>query len=226
MFNRIFATTVMLAVIAVLTLSSSVNGEETTQESDILAVDIAGKLEKKYSGKNFTADFFQESILSALDISDTARGKAWFSHPGKMRWEYTSPDRHIIVTDGETLWIHRPEENQVIKGDAAAYFGDGKGAGFLANFNLVSEAFDISLENQTDTHWRLMLVPIEQQYELSAIYLSVNKQTMDIDQVITENLYGDTTRISFENLRFVPDLDSSLFEFKIPPGTDIIFMDE
>lgn len=226
MFNRTLATTVMLAVIAVLTLSPSVNGEETTRESDRLAADITGKLEERYAGRNFTADFFQESILSALDISDTAKGQAWFSHPGKMRWEYTSPDRHIIVTDGETLWIHRPEENQVIKGDAAVYFGDGKGAGFLANFNLVSEAFDISLEDQTETHWQLRLVPFEQQYELSAIYLSVNKQTIDIDQVITENLYGDTTRISFENLNFVSDLDSSLFEFKIPPGTDVIFMDE
>jgi outer membrane lipoprotein carrier protein len=217
MFKYIKAIVILMAITALMTVSPAFGDEKASE--------ILDRLEKRYGGKNFSADFFQKSTLSALDISDTAEGRAWFSHPGKMRWEYTMPDRHIIVTDGETLWIHRPEENQVVKGDAAGYFGDGKGAGFLANFSLVSEAFQISLESQTDDHWRLKLIPIQQQNELSAIYLSVNRRTIDIDQVVTENPFGDTTRISLHNLTFLPELDASLFEFEIPSGTDVIQMD-
>ena len=186
---------------------------------------ILDKLKKRYGGESFSADFYQESTLAALGISDTARGRAWFRHPGKMRWEYHSPDRHAIITDGDTLWIYRPEENQVIKGDAAAYFGDGKGAGFLANFDLVTESFDVTLAGGTETHWRMKLVPHEIHYELSSIYLFIDKETSEIDRVVSKNLYGDTTAISFENPDFDDDPAASHFEFEIPVGADVILMD-
>lgn len=224
MIHRIFAAAAMLLIVAVLSLHSPAQGGQEPDRSELIW--IVDALKDRYEGKNFSADFHQESTLSALDISDTAGGKAWFKHPGRMRWEYRFPDRHVIVTDGETLWIHRPEENQVVKGDAVKYFGDGKGAGFLSNFSLISEAFDIRLADETQTHWRLEMIPKERHYELSAIYLAVNKETTEIEQVVTENAYGDTTTISFDNLRFTAEMDSSLFEFEIPPGTDVIYMDE
>ncbi len=224
MIHRILAAAAMLLIIPAYPLCSAVHGDQEPDRKELpLIVDA---LKDRYEGKNFSADFHQESTLSALDISDTAGGKAWFNHPGRMRWEYRFPDRHIIVTDGETLWIHRPEENQVVKGNAVKYFGDGKGAGFLSNFSLISEAFDIRLAGETQTHWRLELIPKERHYELSAIYLEVHKETTEIEQVVTENAYGDTTTISFDNLRFSADMDPSLFEFEIPPGTDVIYMDE
>jgi len=227
MVMRIVAVLVLLAVIPITSFYSAPARAGTPQPPpDELEAYIMDRLEKRYAGENFSAAFFQESRLAALNIADTAEGEAWFMHPGKMRWEYQSPDRHIIITDGETLWIHRPGENQVVKGDAATYFGDGKGAGFLANFRLVTEAFDVRLEGQTEDHWRLKLVPYETHYELSAIYLHVNKLTTHIEHVITENVHNDTTVISFENLRFEPEMDPSLFEFTIPEGTDVIHMDE
>ncbi|MFO8111902.1 MAG: outer membrane lipoprotein carrier protein LolA [Desulfosalsimonadaceae bacterium] len=224
MIQRILAAAAMLLIVAALSPHSSAHGGQEPDGSELIS--IVDALKDRYAGKNFSADFHQESTLSALDISDTAGGKAWFNHPGRMRWEYRFPDRHVIVTDGETLWIHRPEENQVVKGDAAKYFGGGKGAGFLSNFGLITEAFDIGMASDTESHWRLELVPRERHYELSAIYLKVNKETTEIEQVVTENAYGDTTTIAFENLRFSSDMDSSLFEFEIPKGADIIYMEE
>lgn len=224
MIHRILAAAAMLLIIPVCPLCSVADGDQEPGRKELTR--IVDALNDRYAGKNFSADFHQESTLSALEISDTAGGKAWFKHPGRMRWEYRFPDRHIIVTDGETLWIHRPEENQVVKGDAVKYFGDGKGAGFLSNFSLISEAFDVRLADETQTHWRLELIPKERHYELSAIYLEVNKKATEIEQVVTENAYGDTTTIFFDNLRFSADMDASLFEFEIPPGTDVIYMDE
>ncbi len=224
MIQRMLAAAAMLLIIPAYPLCPAAHGDQKPQGKELAS--IVDALKDRYGEKNFSADFHQESTLSAMDISDTAGGEAWFSHPGRMRWEYRFPDRHVIVTDGETLWIHRPEENQVVKGDAVKYFGDGKGAGFLSNFSLITEAFDVRLADETQTRWRLELVPRERHYELSAIYLEVNKETTEIEQVVTENEYGDTTTISFKNLHFSADMDPSLFEFKIPEGTDVIYMDE
>lgn len=189
------------------------------------AESILQQLEQRYGGKNFSADFLQESTLKAMDITDTATGKAWFKHPGKMRWEYITPEKHAIITDGKNLWIYRPADNQVITGDAVNFFGNGKGASFLSNFNLVEQTFDVSLEQETGSDYRLKLVPREKQYDLSAIYLVVGKQNLDIKEVVSENVYGDISRISFDNLTFYPELNDSLFNFEIPAGADIVQMD-
>ncbi len=205
--------------------AAAVSAENNAPPKENAAQNILRQLEARYGGKNFTADFLQESTLTAMDITDTATGKAWFKHPGKMRWEYITPEKHAIITDGSNLWIYRPADNQVIKGDAVNYFGNGKGASFLSNFSLVQESFDVSLDQQTDSDYRLKLIPREKQYELSAIYLVVDKESLDIEQVISENVYGDITRITFDNLTFSTEIDDARFHFDIPPGADVVEMD-
>ncbi len=53
---------------------------------DTLGDKTLAAIEKKYTDKGFQADFNQISKLAALEITETASGKAWFNHPGKMNW--------------------------------------------------------------------------------------------------------------------------------------------
>lgn len=184
------------------------------------------RLEQRYEDKSFIVDFRQESTLEAMDIKDEAFGRAWFKHPGKMRWEYLEPENHVIISDGETLWIYRPEDRQVVVGNAADYFGEGKGASFLAEVELLKEIFEVSLQNCGSERCRLKLVPVEEQQELAAVYIEINRDTMDIKQVESKNVYGDVTRIFFKNQEFDTEMEDSMFEFSIPAGADILRMEE
>ena len=47
--------------------------------NDIVKEDILTALEQKYSGKSFSTSFIQASRLTALDITEKASGKAFFS---------------------------------------------------------------------------------------------------------------------------------------------------
>lgn len=187
---------------------------------------ILKHLENRYADKNFSVDFRQESTIEAMDITDTASGKAWFKHPGKMRWEYKKPEQHIIISDGKSLWIYRPADNQVVVGSAAKYFGNGKGASFLADFKLIRDTFNVKVAGEKENRYRLKMTPRRKQIDLAAVYLEVNKKNLDIKQVATENAYGDLTRIFFENLEFNPDMQNDLFEFSIPQGADVLEMEE
>lgn len=182
------------------------------------------RLEDKYSGRNFSVDFRQESTLEAMDIKDEAFGRAWFKHPGKMRWEYLEPENHVIVSNGETLWIYRPEDRQVVVGDAAAYFGNGKGASFLADFGVLKDLFKVSLDERGQNRLRLKLIPREKQQDLSELFLEIDGETMDIKHVKSVNIYGDITSIFFKNQEFDPDMEESRFEFRIPSGADVLKM--
>lgn len=188
---------------------------------------IMDGIEKKYAGSGFSADFYQESTLKEMDITDTASGKVYIKKPGMMRWEYISPENQIIITDSQTLWIYRPEDNQVMLGEAPEYFGDGKGASFLSDMKLVRKNFHVHLEIvDTPAHHILKLVPVKKQADLTEIYLSVTKQNYIIEQIITYNAYQDKTVIKLSRFGFNQQLGDELFRFDIPEGVDILRMDK
>lgn len=194
---------------------------------------VLDNIEARYAGKGFSADFHQESTLEAMNITDTADGHLFVRPPDRMRWEYDRPERQVILTDGETLWIWRPQDNQVMIGRAPAYFGDGKGASFLSDIREIRNSFDASLEPDAEPgtdHYRLKLVPKKNASDkadagVAAIHLLVSKNRFIVDEVITSNNYGDVTRIVLTNFTFDEPLSDELFDLAPPIGTDIIQMD-
>ncbi len=194
---------------------------------DLSLDDIMDRIEKRYADAAFSANFFQTATMKAMAITDTASGSLMVKSPGKMRWTYETPERQVIVTDGEELWVYRPDENQVMVGKASVFFGNGKGAGFLSDIKLLRKAFDVTLETPgTDTEYRLKLLPREPKFELSAIYLLISKTTFDVSRIITYNAYDDETLIELSRIRKEPKMDDSLFRFKIPQGVDILQLNE
>ena len=184
-------------------------------------------MEQKYANSSFSAKFLQQSTIKAMELTDSATGKVYVMHPGKMRWEYEQPDKQIIITDGYKLWIYRPEDNQVMTGAAPEFFRDGKGASFLSDIKLLREKFEIVLlESEKSLFHELKLTPREKNMDVASIRLSVSMSTFTVMRVITYNFYGDETRIELLNSEFGMDLDDDLFSFKIPEGIDVLKIDE
>jgi outer membrane lipoprotein carrier protein len=211
---RFFLT---LFVFAVITLPA--NASDPLPRAQVFLDGI----ENRYAGNSFSAEFVQTSTLSALDISETATGKAWFSHPGKMKWQYLSPERHDIITNGKTLWIYRPDENQVMQGDAAQFFKSGTGGAFLSDISVIRKNYDVSL-GQTGEDWvELSLEDPAGNPDIHRIIIRISVMEFHIFSVTTINAVGDTTRFELNNILFQP-MPKDWFEFSVPPGVSVIDM--
>ena len=188
---------------------------------------ILGQLEKRYTCSQFAAEFVQQSTVKSMEITDFASGRMYVRHPGMMRWEYESPEKQVIITDGKKLWIYRPLDNLVMVGGAPVFFRDGKGASFLSDIGLVRRKFDITMNKPEGEHFHeLRLVPKERTLNIAEIRLSVTPRTYEIARIVTVNDYGDDTRIEIVNPRFNANLAPSLFSFEIPPGADVQKLDD
>jgi outer membrane lipoprotein carrier protein len=163
------------------------------------AADILDRVQQRYAAGDFEADFVQEAHLKAMGMVDTAKGHLYFGSPGMMRWHYKAPEEYLIITDGDTVWIYRPEENQVMLGRAVDYFGSRKGADFLSKPGELSREFS-----------------------LTELYLFISKETFEITKTVTGNAFGDRTIIRFNSYRFDQGLSSSLFVFDIPKGAEVL----
>ena len=224
----------ILIVFWLLTASSSGFAQDPVRKRPLVddvtspsLQEILERVERRYDVKGFTALFFQTSILKAMDIRDNAQGKIYIKRPGKMRWEYVSPEPQTIISDGNELWIYRPDDNQVLIGTAPEFFGDGKGASFLSDIRMMRNNFTISMEDRpaSDNH-ELKLVPLKNNSDLATIYVSVSWATFDIEQITTVNTYGDETRIVFINPQYGMDLEDNLFVLDIPEGAEILTIDQ
>jgi outer membrane lipoprotein carrier protein len=215
------------AIIWGLLLAAGIAPTAAAAESELTLEQILDRMESHYTDKSFTAEFAQESTLKAMEITDFATGRMYVRYPGMMRWEYEKPEKQVIITDAKKLWIYRPAENQVMTGSAPAFFSDGKGASFLSDIKLVRQKFKITLEeSKDDFFYELNLKPLEKTLDVTDIRLSVTKNTFTVIRIITYNSYGDENRIELLNHQFNAKLDDTLFSFDIPPGTDVLQLNE
>jgi len=68
----------------------------------------------------FEARYRSAKVLSAVfmeQFSDNGKlvrresGRAYFLHPGKMRWDYESPERNMFLVDGKYVWFYSPVDH-------------------------------------------------------------------------------------------------------------------
>ena len=221
----IIALILCFFVFAAPPLVSSGHTQETPAKDTIQpsADKILEQIEKRYGGRGFSARFKQVSTIQAIDITDTAQGVIYVKQPGKMRWEYESPQRQIIIANGNKLWVYRPEENQVMVGRAPDYFGEGKGIGFLSDMQTIRRNFSVlRVDDGSSNNYQLKLWPHSALPGVTDINISVSKTSFDLVRISTYNTYGDETIIDLHQFQFNPDLKDELFNFSIPPGTEVL----
>ncbi|NNG01939.1 MAG: outer membrane lipoprotein carrier protein LolA [Desulfobacteraceae bacterium] len=222
-FSRFFNLLLPLVMVMMVPVLAEDTTKSTSENSRLSVSDILDRVEKRYAWTGFSADFYQESTIKTIDITDTAEGKLYVKRPDKMRWEYTAPDVQIIISDGLELWVFRPADNQVMMGKAPAFFGGGKGAGFLTDVRSIREQFDVSIAPQNGGGIHVLkLVPRSQTAELAAITLTISDETFDVMTIVTENTYGDETRITLTGLQLNADVADALFTFEVPEGAEIL----
>lgn len=113
--------------------------------------------------ESYTADFFQQSRIASLDREQRARGelKVLFDYEHKecsirtdrgkvptvmFHWQYAEPTRQELVSDGKTMWVYLPENNQVIQSDIGlvSKARESNPMTFLTGLGNLSRDFQIS----------------------------------------------------------------------------------
>ena len=103
----------MLVIVTVLAaLSAWTPADADTQPA---AVPIVRALEARYhNAKTLKAVFLQRHTDSQQGLQAES-GTVYFSRPGRMRWEYESPEPQLFVTDGKTDWSFVPADHTVTR---------------------------------------------------------------------------------------------------------------
>jgi len=195
--------------------------------ADLNAAQLAQALQKKYDGiKDFAADFIHTYEGGVLKKKLTERGRLLIKKPGKMRWEYTAPERKSFVSDGIELYSYIPQDKQVIVASVPRQDQATTPTLFLAGKGNLTRDFSPSIVDlpagMPAGSRALKLVPKIHQRDYDWLVLVVDPSTLAIRGLVTVDAQGGTSSFSFNNLKENVGLADKDFAFKIPKGVDVV----
>jgi outer membrane lipoprotein carrier protein len=191
---------------------------------------LVSEVQKRYETTNdLEASFIQEYIGKVMKRPQRGEGKVFFKKKGMMRWDYTTPNQKII-SNGHTLWYYQPEDNQVFVSDVAKVLKEKTPLAFLAGEGDLNRDFTVVNYNesigQKEENYVLELTPKEPQPGLAKLTLTVDKKTFFVVQVDVIDELGNVTRTRFIDIKTNVTLPASMFQFTIPPGTEVLKVKE
>jgi len=196
-----------------------------TVEPDVKGVVRA--LEYHYNNtRTLEADFVQRYTLGANTLVES--GHVYFLKPGRMRWEYTSPEGKLFFTDGEYAYLYSPGEQQVRRQSMK------KAAEWQAVFALLLGRVDLSRifdpiqlvrvhRPDSPARWQLRGQAKSDQQGFHEVWLDLNDHYQLLRIEIRQS-DGSLMEFHFRRWREHHSLSPELFRLQVPPGT--VWLDE
>jgi len=209
-----------------LAICAAPDAGRVVRGADQTAPELAASLQRKYDGiKDFAADFTHTYEGGVLRKQITERGHLLVKKPGKMRWDYSAPDKKQFVSDGAKMYTYLPEDKQVIVAEVPPDQA-GTPTLFLAGKGSLTRDFTPSLTDApagtAPGSLALKLVPKARQAEYDWLMLVVDPATLAIRGLVTVDGQGGKSTFSFTNLKENIGLADKEFAFKMPRGVDVI----
>jgi outer membrane lipoprotein carrier protein len=219
-------TTLRRATMAALT-TAVFAGSLALGAADSTAPELAAALQKKYDAiKDFSADFSHTYEGGVLHKQITERGHLLVKKPGKMRWDYSTPETKQFVSDGLKMYSYIPQDKQVIVATVPPDEDAPTPTLFLAGKGNVTRDFTPSLAETPagmPTGSRaLKLVPKSRQRDYDWLVLVLDPGTLSIRGLLTVDEQGGKSSFFFTNLKENVGLADKEFAFKIPRGVDVV----
>ena len=188
---------------------------------------VVARLEATYAQlRDLKAEFRQVSHNKGLGQTIEAEGTLFLKKPDKLRWEFRTPTRQEIVSDGERLWIHTPDLQQVNVAETRRVLA-GPAGSFLAGLGRLRESFSVRFLNpaqRTDEAGRILLdlAPKQPEPSLARLIVAADPETGLVRKAVVYDQFGNTVTLTFTRVSVNPGLPDALFAFTPPPGTAVV----
>lgn len=192
------------------------------------AADPLARLQNWLDGaRTLSGRFVQELESGALGGKVVERGRLWVERPGKLRWEYTSPESKTAIVVGEHTQLYLASERQLFEGrlDPEA----GLLTALLGGTQRLSTLFGASPDGGTPVPQdrpasdRIRLRPLAgAPAEFEEAVVTVRRSDGALLTADVLDAAGNRMTYRFEGLERNGRIPPGTFTFDPPAGTEIV----
>ena len=165
-------------------------------------------------------------IYQGSGMERVESGSLWLKKPGKMRWEYRSPEEKLFVGDGKEAWLYLPAEKQVrkssmknlddLRSPLAFLLGKSK---LEKELQVLSFAPDVQPWKPEDAMLRGVPRGLEDRVSQVLLEITPNHQ---IVRILIHELDDSITEYRFSDLKENLELPEGKFHFSAPAGSEVV----
>ena len=174
--------------------------------------------------KDLSADFVQ-IFEDPLNRKHQESGHLYLMRPRMMRWEYRNPEEKLFVSDGKNVYMYIPADRQVNKEAVRDTFDDRIPLMFLlGKSDLHNEFTKFEL---LDTKPFLEGTKVLRMYpkrktDYTEVIVEVDPAGYQIRRLLLTHSDGSRSEFVFSNIQTNTGLRTSLFNFKVPAGVQVV----
>ncbi len=227
----------MLRLIASLLLFSFSQPSITVTQSVVI------RLEARYRSARTLQATFLERYTENGRVVRTEAGIAYFRRPGKMRWEYQSPEKNLFLVDGKSAWFYVPADHTVTRVPARQSTDWRTPLALLAGEMKVSRVcarIESAIDEKPESPDHVVLFcklrgagseaqkqgpqDLSQQSgdASEAVFFEIVEDSGELVRVLVREPGNVAVEFHFTNWQFDPPVDDSLFHFRAPSGVAIV----
>ena len=156
----------------------------------------------------------------------TSSGSFEFLRPNRFKFVYKKPFEQSIVSDGQTLWLHDVDLNQVTARKLTQVLSGTPAAVIAAAADIKALQADFTLVPQPDKdglEW-VLATPKTKDGQVQSITVGFRESSKGSELAVLEILdsFGQRSVMTFNNFEVNPALGAASFQFKPPAGADVI----
>ena len=165
-------------------------------------------------------------IYQGGGVQRSESGTLRLKKPGKMRWDYRSPEEKLFVSNGKDAWLYLPQEKQArrsalknlddLRSPLAFLLGKAK---LEKELRGLSFAPDVQTWKQGDSILRGVPRGMEDQIEQVLLEISPDYR---IVRILIQGRDDSMTEYRFSDQRENVALSDKQFEFTPPPGSETV----
>ncbi len=170
------------------------------------------------------ADFEQFHYSMAVTEPLHEKGEILLEKPGRMRWEYKSPQNKVFLYKEGVLETYLPEEKQLTRSPVAPEALESDIFGILLGLASFRDAYAVEaalFPTEAEGVRQVKLTPLEEG-DFSHILLEIDETSWLLRRAIFLEWAGNKREFVFSRVRTGVRLPSGAFTLKVPPGTEII----
>lgn len=202
----------LATVLAATVTGSALVAQQPTADA------LAQSLQREYDRvSDFKASFVQTTQGAVLKVKSKGEGTVAVKKPGKMRWEYTKPEKQLIVSDGARIYDYDPVTKEL---NVSAVPSDAQAPTallFLAGKGNILRDFKVSkVDSPVAGMMALRLDPRKADPDYEYLVVAFDPSSYQIRGLMTRDRQRGESLIVFSDIKPNTRIPDKTFEFVQP----------